>query len=40
MYNYLIVSSGDTLILIKHSTSECKFNITLYSPNDFISDTG
>ena len=32
MYNYLIVLLEITLILIKQSISECKFNITLYSP--------
>ena len=40
MYNYFTSSSGTTLILIKHSISECKFNTTLNSPIDLISVTG
>jgi len=40
MYNYLISSSGTTLIDIDDSISECKFNITLKSPIDFISLIG
>ena len=40
MYNYLISSSGITLIDIDDSISECKFKITLNFPIDFISLTG
>ena len=40
MYNYLIISSGDTLIFITDSISECKLRITLNSPIDLISLTG
>ena len=40
MYNYLISSSGTTLIDIDDSISECKFKITLNTPTDFISLTG
>ena len=40
MYNYLIRSSGITLILINASISECKFNNTLNSPTDLISVIG
>ena len=40
MYNYFICSSGITLILIKHSISECKLSTTLNSPIDLISLTG
>ena len=40
MYNYLICSSGTTLIFINTSISECKFNKTLNSPIDLISLTG
>ena len=40
MYNYLFSSWGKTLTIIFSWISECKFIITLNSPNDFISSTG
>ena len=40
MYNYLILSSGITFILINASISECKLSKTLNSPTDLISVTG
>ena len=40
MYNYLVSSWGSTFTTISSWTSECKFIITLKSPNDFISLTG
>ena len=40
MYNYFTISSGITFMVIDDSISECKFNITLNSPSDFISLTG
>ena len=40
MYNYFTISSGITLIFMLDSISECKFNMTVNSPIDFISLTG